>query len=192
MIKNRVNVVIPILSLILLSTALIQTSYSQPTQDFSGSPSASKYSAAREQFLKVWDTLEFQPLVATFVNASSRIATGVYQEHSNVFAPGETILLYLQPIGFGAKEIQGPKGEKSYLINFTADVALSRGGEILASATNLGGVQIISHIRNTELFTTVSVTQTNPFPTGDYSIKYTLNDKITGKKFELTKNITIA
>jgi hypothetical protein len=130
--------------------------------------------------------------VATFVNASSRIATGVYQEHSNVFAPGETILLYLQPIGFGAKEIQGPKGEKSYLINFTADVALSRGGEILASATNLGGVQIISHIRNTELFTTVSVTQTNPFPTGDYSIKYTLNDKITGKKFELTKAITIA
>ena len=192
MFNISIHVIIGALSLILLSTATVQTSYSQTTQDFRTTPSASKYTAAREQFLKAWDTLEFQPLVATFVNGSSQIATGVYQEHSNVFSPGETILLYMQPIGFGAKEIQGPKGEKLFLINFTADVALSRGGEILASATNLGGVQITTHMRNTELFTTVSVTQTNPFPTGNYSIKYTLNDKITGKKFELTKDITIA
>lgn len=131
MFKNRINTIIPTLSLILLGSILIQTSYSQPTQDFNASPSASKFAAAREQFLKSWDTLEFQPLVAKFVNGSSQIATGVYQEHSNVFAPGETILLYIQPIGFGAEEVQGPKGKKSYLINFTADVALCKVGKSL-------------------------------------------------------------
>lgn len=192
MFKNSISVIIATLSLISVSTALIQTSYSQVTQDFASTSSASKYAAAREQFLKVWDTLEFQPLVAKFVNGSSQIGTGLYQEHSSVFAPGEIILLYIQPIGFGAKEIQGPKGEKLYLINFTADVALSRDGEILTNITNLRGVEIKTHFRNTELFTTVSVTQTIPFPTGDYSIKYTLNDEITGKKFEINKNISIA
>ena len=108
------------LSLVIMSSALIQTSYSQqPTSDSSlgltmisnnsqtaSTPNIMKYEAAREQFLKVWDQLEFEPLVATFVNASDVIGNGQYQEHSNVFAPGEEIVLYVQPIGFGHKQIQ--------------------------------------------------------------------------------------
>lgn len=60
----------------------------------------SKYEAARDQFLKVWDTLEFHPIVATFVNESAKLGNGVYQEHSSVFKPGETMALYVQPVGF--------------------------------------------------------------------------------------------
>ena len=122
-----------------MSSAVIQTSHSQqPTSDSSlgltmisnnsqtaSTPNIMKYEAAREQFLKVWDQLEFEPLVATFVNASDVIGNGQYQEHSNVFAPGEEIVLYVQPIGFGHKQIQGQNGEKLYLMNFTADIVLS-------------------------------------------------------------------
>ena len=53
------------------------------------------------------------------------IGAGQYQEHSNVFAPGEEIVLYVQPIGFGHKQIQGQNGEELYLMNFTADIILS-------------------------------------------------------------------
>ncbi len=58
------------------------------------------------------DQLEFEPLVVTFVNASDLIGNGQYQEHSNVFAPGEEIVLYVQPIGIGHKQIQGQNREK--------------------------------------------------------------------------------
>ncbi len=38
-----------------------------------------KYEAAREQLLKVWDTLQFEPRVATFVNESAVIGNGQYK-----------------------------------------------------------------------------------------------------------------
>src|SRR5574341_303595 len=79
----------------------------------------SVYAAAKDQFLKVWDTLRFNPIVATLVNESAEIGNGVYQEHSNVFNPNETITLYAQPIGFGHKEVTGQNRERLFLMNCT-------------------------------------------------------------------------
>jgi hypothetical protein len=152
-----------------------------------------KYEAAREQFLKSWDQLEFEPRVATFVNESAVIGNGQYQEHSNVFPPGENIVLYVQPIGFGHKQIQGQNGEKLYLMNFTADIVLSmKNGTIVGGGQDITLSQPISHYRNTELYTTLTVTQKNPFPAGDYIFKYTLKDQTTGKSFDISKDVTIS
>ena len=101
-------------------------------------PNVMKYEAAREQLLKAWDQLEFEPRVATFVNESEVVGNGQYQEHSNVFPPGETILLYVQPIGFGHKQIQSQNGEKLYLMNFTADIVLgTKNGTILGGGQDI-------------------------------------------------------
>ena len=80
-----------------MTSAVVQTSYSQQSTsnsslNASGSlqkglgltmisnnsqtastPNILKYEAAREQFLKVWEQLEFEPRVATFVNGSEVI-----------------------------------------------------------------------------------------------------------------------
>lgn len=195
------------LSLVIMSSAVIQTSYSQqPTSNSSLgltmisnnsqtdiTPNVMKYEASREQFLKSWDQLEFEPRVATFVNESEVIGNGQYQEHSNVFPPGENIVLYVQPIGFGHKQIQGQNGEKLYLMNFTADIVLStKNGTIVGGGQDITLSQPISHYRNTELYTTLTVTQKNPFPAGDYIFKYTLKDQTTGKSFDITKDVTIS
>ena len=159
MLTSSAKVIIATLALVIMSSAVIQTSYSQQPNSNSSlgltmisnnsqtdsTPNIMKYEAAREQFLKVWDQLEFEPRVATFVNASDVIGNGQYQEHSNVFAPGEEIVLYVQPIGFGHKQIQGQNGEKLYLMNFTADIVLTTkngtivggGQDIPISQTNL-------------------------------------------------------
>jgi hypothetical protein len=124
---------------------------------------------------------------------SEVIGNGQYQEHSNVFPPGENIVLYVQPTGFGHKQIQGQNGEKLYLMNFTADIVLStKNGTIVGGGQDITLSQPISHYRNTELYTTLTVTQKNPFPAGDYIFKYTLKDQTTGKSFDITKDVTIS
>ena len=208
MLTYSAKVIIAILSLVIMSSAVIQTSYSQqPTSDSSlgltmisnnsqtaSTPNIVKYETAREQFLKVWDQLEFEPLVATFVNASDVIGNGQYQEHSNVFAPGEEIVLYVQPIGFGHKQIQGQNGEKLYLMNFTADIVLStKNGTIVGGGQDIPISKLISHYRNIDLFATLTLTlPPDPSIKGDYLAKYTLNDQTTGKSFDITKDATIS
>ena len=207
MLTYSAKIIIAILSLVIMSSAVIQTSYSQqpPSNSSLGltmisnnsqtdsTPNVMKYEAAREQFLKSWDQLEFEPRVATFVNESAVIGNGQYQEHSNVFPPGENIVLYVQPIGFGHKQIQGQNGEKLYLMNFTADIVLSmKNGTIVGGGQDITLSQPISHYRNTELYTTLTVTQKNPFPAGDYIFKYTLKDQTTGKSFDISKDVTIS
>ena len=208
MLSYSAKVIIAIVSLVIMSSAVIQTSYSQqPTSDSSlgltmisnnsqtaSTPNIMKYEAAREQFLKIWDQLEFEPLVATFVNASDVIGNGQYQEHSNVFAPGEEIVLYVQPIGFGHKQIQGQNGEKLYLMNFTADIVLSmKNGTIVGGGQDIPISKLISHYRNIDLFATLTLTlPPDPSIKGDYLAKYTLNDQTTGKSFDITKDVTIS
>jgi hypothetical protein len=161
--------------------------------NLSDSAPAMEYEAAREQFLKVWDTLGFHPLVVTFVNESVELGNGVYQERSNVFSPGEDILLYVQPIGFGHNQLQGQNGEKLYLMNFTADIVITlANGTIVGGGRNIPIGAIVSHYRNTEFFFTLSVTQTNPFPKGDYVINYRVIDQTSGEDFELNKVISIS
>jgi hypothetical protein len=208
MLTSSAKVIIATLALVIMSSAVIQTSYSQQPNSNSSlgltmisnnsqtasTPNIMKYEAAREQFLKVWDQLEFEPLVATFVNASDLIGNGQYQEHSNVFAPGEEIVLYVQPIGFGHKQIQGQNGEKLYLMNFTADIVLTtKNGTIVGGGKDIPISKLISHYRNIDLFATLTLTlPPDPSIKGDYVGKYTLNDQTTGKSFDITKDVTIS
>ena len=218
MITYSTKVIIAILSLVIMTSAVVQTSYSQQSTsnsslNASGSlqmglgltmisnnsqtastPNILKYEAAREQFLKVWDQLEFEPRVATFVNGSEVIGAGQYQEHSNVFAPGEEIVLYVQPIGFGHKQIQGQNGEKLYLMNFTADIILStKNGTIIGGGQDIPVTQLISHYRNVELLATLTLTiPPDQSIKGDYLARYTMNDQTTGKSFDITKDVTIS
>jgi hypothetical protein len=152
----------------------------------------SKYEAARDQFLKVWDTLEFHPIVATFVNESAKLGNGVYQEHSNVFNRGETMALYVQPVGFGHKEITVQNGEKLFLMNFTADIIFTfQNGTIIGGGQDVPAGQLMSHYKNTEVYLHLFLTNDNPLPKGDYKINYKITDEVSGKSFKLTKDVRI-
>jgi hypothetical protein len=213
------KVLIATLSLIITSSAIIQTSYSQQSisnssisasgklqmdlgltrlsnnsqMERASTPNQMKYEDGRDQLLKVWDRLEFEPRVATFVNESEAMGNGQYLEHSNDFAPNETVVLYVQPIGFGHKQIQGQDGEKLFLMNFTADiVASAKNGTVVEGWHDIPLPKILSHYRNTELYYTLSVTLPDQFTKGWYLLKYTFKDQTTGKSFDITKDINIS
>ena len=198
-----ITIIIIAIAVLPASSAFLQIANSQGsfssdtlsvnTTSSDSSAPAMKYDAAREQFLDVWDTLGFHPLVATYVNESAELGNGLYQERSNIFSPGEDILLYVQPIGFGHQEIEGQGGEKLYLMNFTADIVASfANGTVLGGAQNIPISDLVSHYRNTEIFLSLLLSQESPLPQGDYVINYRVVDQTSGRDFRLSRDIVIS
>src|ERR687896_2328044 len=90
---------------------------------------------AKELYLSVWNQTEFNATFSTFVEPFSAAGYGVYEERSNIFAPGERIVLYVEPVGFGHRQILDEEGNSTntlYLMNITADykIASANGTEL--------------------------------------------------------------
>jgi hypothetical protein len=119
---------------------------------------------------------------------------GIFQERdSNVFQPGETMILYIEPVGFAYKTVTNDQGEKLYSINFDASFTIyDADGAKLAGPVDTPIPPIISHYKNKEVFIPFTVTQSSPFPPGSYMIKYSIVDENSGNVFELNKSITIS
>jgi hypothetical protein len=121
--------------------------------------------SAKERYMSVWNRTEFNATFSTFVEPLSAAGYGVYQEH----------------------------GSALYLMNMTADyVIASSNGTELQTIENVPVGSIVSHRANTELFLELTLTQAQPFLAGDYNIKYTITDEVSGKSFHLEKQIRVA
>jgi hypothetical protein len=157
------------------------------------SPAGMSLDAARDLYLSVWNQTEFNATFSTYVKESTAVGYGVYEEHGDVFMPGETMILYVEPVGFDHKELLDQKGNKLYLVNITADyiIAGANGTELQTIEDEPVG-SIISHRPNTELSFELMLTQERPLPEGDYTITYVITDEVSGESFELAKDVRVA
>jgi len=135
------------------------------------------------------DSGTFRSGFDSFVVPGSVEGYGIYKPHeSSSFKPGEKISLYVEPIGYAYKPVQSLN-----LMNFTADLLVSnKEGRILTGFQDLPISTILSHHKNKELILTVGLTQTSPFPLGDYILKYIIHDTVSGNSFSIVKNIKIS
>src|SRR5215213_8656497 len=152
---------------------------------------------ARKLYLSVWNQTEFNATFSTFVEPFSAAGYGVYEERSNVFAPGETIVLYVEPVGFAHRQIideEGGNNNTLYFMNMTADyeIAAANGTELQLIEDVQAG-SIFNHRPTTEMPLTLTITpEVQPLPIGDYIITYSVTDEVSGESFELEKEITVA
>ncbi len=148
---------------------------------------------AREQYLAAWNQTEFDSAFSTYVDEFSAAGYGVYQEHGNVFRPGETMVLYVEPVGFDHEQVIDEEGNTLYLMNMTADYVIASGnGTELQVIEDIPVGSIVSHRPNIELFLELTLTQASPFPVGDYLITYVVTDEVSGESFMLEKQVTVA
>jgi hypothetical protein len=115
---------------------------------------------------------------------------GVYEEHPSTFSPGEDIVLYVEPVGFSHEPIRAtlPGNETLYLMNFTADVVISdTAGNVLGEFQDLPISQIVSHHQNKEINLVITLSQSAPFPEGNYRLLYTIHDEPSGNIIEIAK-----
>jgi hypothetical protein len=122
------------------------------------------------------------PSVSNMSNVSS----------ANTFAPGETMYLYVEPVGFTHSPSSNESANTRYTIDIAADIIISApNGTELASIIDLPVIKVTSHQKNTELSLLLTLTQIKPFPIGDYNIKYVVKDKPSGRTFDINKEIAI-
>jgi len=161
--------------------------------------------AARQQYMTAWNNTAFTSQFDVFVAEGTFGLYGEYREHvpANVFRPGETMVLYVEPVGFGHQPITDTSVEGSgdtdaasrtlYLINMTADIygTDSSGAQVFAIEDLAVATNLISHRQMTEIPMTLTLTQEEPFPVGDYLITYVVYDHVTGQSFQIDRQITI-
>ena len=138
--------------------------------------------------------------VQTFASAYDTFVTsqpqgyGVYEEkESDTFEPGEDIILYIEPVGFEYGSSDEDEDKPLYTIDFTADFVISDSeGNVLTGQQGLPVSNISSYHQNKEVFIPFTITQTSPFPSGDYIVTYTIHDDNSGNSFNIIKEITIS
>jgi hypothetical protein len=134
----------------------------------------------------------FRSAFDTFVSSEPG-GYGIYEERkSNVFKPGETFLLYVEPLGYTYGTVTDEDGNTLYTMNFTLDFIISdKNGNVLGGQEDIPVSNIVSYHQNKELNLDISIDQSSPFPPGDYVITYRITDENSGKSFDIRKDVTV-
>ena len=114
---------------------------------------------------------------------------GLYVKHPDAaFKPGETLIVYAEPIGFAYKDAKDGTSSFGFDIDVTIKTAAGKVGLQQKSWQKIG---LVSHAHNHEfnLALTLDVTGADP---GDYVLDYTLHDQNSGKVTDITLPFTIA
>jgi hypothetical protein len=148
---------------------------------------------AREQYLRSWEQSNFSSEFATFVIPNSVNGYGIYDEHrSNIFKPGEPIVLYVEPIGFTHKKLTDESGNALYNVKLIPSVIISSKIDNKSASIDFPQFAFTSHHKNTEAELTITVTQNTPIPEGEYKILYTIKDAQSNKSFDIIKKVVIS
>lgn len=156
--------------------------------------SSTVFQTARQEYLSIWDQLDFQSALNTFIALESASGFGMYEARpSNVFRPGETLQLYIEPVGYTHEKITDTRGNTLYLMKISTNIIISDPqGKELGSVSDIPPFQLLSHVRNTEFNIVLTLHQSNQFPEGDYKIKYIVTDVPSNESFEIVKDVRIS
>lgn len=106
---------------------------------------------------------------------TSASGVGVYTLRDGAtYAPGERLLLYVEPVGYG----YGDDGLGNKVIALSVDLTLkSEAGEALGTIENIGSIKLSSRTRNRELFFSLNLSlDAASIPPGRYLADFTMRD----------------
>jgi len=131
--------------------------------------------------------LEFGNVVFTEDEAKG---FGMYNARGNTtFAQGETFFMYGEAKNYTIKDIENGLHE----IYLKEDIyILGQDNNVLFGQTDFLDYHITSHSKNSDLFITNTITQTSPFPVGNYKFRLVLKDVFSQKTTEAIIEFTIS
>jgi len=114
---------------------------------------------------------------------------GMYnQREDTIFAQGETFLMYGEARNYTIKEIK----KDLYEIYLKEDIyILDKNNNVLFKQEDFLDYHITSHSKNFDLFINNTLTQTSPFPVGNYKFLLVLKDVFSEKTAEVTIDFTV-
>lgn len=114
---------------------------------------------------------------------------GMYNPRGNTtFTQGETFFIYGEAKNYTIKEVE--KG--IYEIYLKEDIyILDQDNNVLFGQADFLDYHITSHSENFDLFINNTITQTSPFPVGNYKFRLVLKDVFSQKTTEATIDFTV-
>jgi hypothetical protein len=102
---------------------------------------------------------------------------GAYVERPDaVFAPGQPLLVYAEPVGFEWKAVDG-----RFTCDLIIDVALrDPAGKVLFEKREIGRMALVSHARNHEFMMKLDL-NLRGLPVGDYVLDGIMRDEVSKK-----------
>lgn len=123
-----------------------------------------------------WREMPLHFRTAVFAETGSIEAFGKYRPREGAFRRGETVTIYVEPVGYGFF-VTGA----TMTIDLAAGLEIrSPGGIVFAQAAEFGRLEWTGRSRSREVHGDISVTLPELKP-GDYEIVMTLTDEATGK-----------
>jgi len=144
--------------------------------------------AAEATVAAAWQAAPVGVRKATFV-AAPPTGFGLYEPREDaVFAPGEPLVVYAEPVGYGYAAL--PDGR--WRFGFDVDLLIKTAdGAIIGGQEGFERLALDSRRRNREFMLTLTL-DLDGAPAGDYVLVYTLNDITGGKAGLLSLPFTIA
>lgn len=114
---------------------------------------------------------------------------GVYEERADaVFAPGEPIRVYAEPMGYGYLD----NGDGTYDFGFEVDLLVKTAeGAIVGGQDDFARLEFTSHARNREFMLQLTL-NLSAAPPDDYVVEYTARDLASDKTGTIRMPFSIA
>ncbi len=150
-------------------------------------PALAEIDALDRAVTEAWEKMPLTQRRALFVSAPASLYGGYAERPTNVFAPGEKLLTYIEPVGYTWK----PGADGTYQFGLTLDFAIkSADGKILGGQDAFQSFDFTSRFKNRELFLSVTMSISGAEP-GNYILVYTLRDKGSAKTSNFAQPFTI-
>jgi hypothetical protein len=142
---------------------------------------------AEAAMLAAWDASPLLLQNAVFIDGSAD-GFGMFDPRADArFAPGEPIVVYAEPLGYGWEETE----PGVFRFGFDIDLLVkSATGKVLGGQDGFGKFRFASRTRNREIMLTLTLTL-DDFPPGDYQVTYNVREIAGGKAGAVTLPFTI-
>ncbi len=162
-----------------LATSFSHVAYAGPREDFT---------QAEEKLYTAWQNLPLMERKVLLLTAPST-GYGLYTERtSNVFKPTEKIFTYVEPVGYGWKQLPNNMFEMSFVTDLT--LKAENGDTMLEKKAFLNST-LQSHTPNMEFTMDYSLSLTGA-PVGKYTVEYTIHDMTSKQDSSFDQQIEIA
>lgn len=146
--------------------------------------------SAQQAYDAAWDAAPLAIPTATLIE-SRAAGFGIYTPRAtHVYKPGEPVMIYSEPVGFGYKDA----GEGKYTFGFTLDLAIAQAdGTEAFRQDGWQHVELTSRTKNHEFMLTIDLDfGATPPPAGDYVLNFTIHDMNSTETAPISLPITIS
>lgn len=143
--------------------------------------------AAEDATYEAWEALPLTVRTSLLVEARSTGYGQYVSRESNVYKPGEPVVLYVEPIGYSWAEEAGDL----YRFGFDVDLVLkARDGSVISEQKQFLKTSQSGHAANQEFSMDLTLT-IDGAPDGEYVLEYIIHDSVSGEATTVSHDFAV-